>query len=486
VTAADGVRAPTLAGMTTTTGRPTLESLAPATPAIDLAAARRTHELDRAHVFHSWSAQGALDPMVVTAAQGSWVWDGEGRPLLDFSSQLVNTNIGHQHPAVVRGIQEQAAKLCTVAPQHANDARSEAARLITQRTGASLNHVFFTNAGAEAIEHAVRMARLHTGRRKVLARYRSYHGGTQTAVNLTGDPRRWANDTGSEGVVHFFGPFTYRSAFHAETDEQECARALEHLEQVITLEGPGTIAAIVLETIPGTAGIMVPPAGYLAGVRELCDRFGIVWIADEVMAGFGRSGAWFSLDHFGASGGGPVDPDLITFAKGVNSGYVPLGGVIVSEPIYDTFRDRVYPGGLTYSGHPLACAAAVATLTAMAQEGIVENAARVGADVIGPGLRELAERHEIIGDVRGVGVFWAVELVRDRASREPLVPYNASGPAAAPMGALVAACKRRGLLPFVNMNRLHVVPPCTVTDAEARLGLSLLDDALAEVAASSL
>jgi taurine--2-oxoglutarate transaminase len=459
----------------------TVESLAPAAPPLDLDGAQRTHDLDRAHVFHSWSAQGALDPMVVTGARGSWLWDGDGRPFLDFSSQLVNTNIGHQHPAVVRGIQEQAAKLCTVAPQHANDARSEAARLIIERAPGELSHVFFTNGGAEAIENAVRMARLHTGRRKVLTRYRSYHGHTQTAIHMTGDPRRWPNDTGAEGIVHFFGPYTYRTAFHAQTDDEECARALAHLEQVVQLEGPATIAAIVLETIPGTAGIMVPPPAYLAGVRDICDRYGICWIADEVMAGFGRTGAWFAVDHFSTADGGAVVPDLITFAKGVNSGYVPLGGVILGDAIYETFRERPYPGGLTYSGHPLACAAAVATINAMTDEGIVQNAARIGAEVIGPRLAELAQTHPVIGEVRGLGVFWALELVSDRDTREPLVPYNASGAAAAPMNALVAACKKRRLLPFVNMNRLHVVPPCNVTEGEARLGLDLLDDALGEL-----
>jgi taurine---2-oxoglutarate transaminase len=463
-----------------------VDSLAPAAPEIDPEAVQRAYDLDRAHVFHSWSAQGALQPMVVTGAQGSWVWDGEGRPLLDFSSQLVNTNIGHQHPAVVEAIQRQAARLCTIAPQHANDMRSEAARLIVERApGDALNHVFFTNGGAEAIENAVRMARLHTGRRKVLARYRSYHGHTQAAIHLTGDPRRWPNDSGAEGVVHFFGPFTYRSAFNATTDEEEGERALAHLEQVVQLEGPSTIAAIVLETIPGTAGIMVPPKSYLAGVREICDRYGIVWIADEVMAGFGRSGAWFSVDHFRAADGGALAPDLLPFAKGVNSGYVPLGGVIVGDAIYETFRERPYPGGLTYSGHPLACASAVATIEAMTTERIVENAARIGEQVLGPGLADIAARHAVVGEVRGLGVFWALELVRDRETREPLVPYNAAGAAARPMNELVTACKRRGLLPFVNMNRLHVVPPCTVSDEEARLGLTLLDDALAEVGSAA-
>ena len=325
------------------------------------ALAARTHELDRAHVCHSWSAQAEIDPMTIVAAQGSYVWDGDGRRLLDFSSQLVNTNIGHQHPKVVAAIQEQAARLCTIAPQHANDARSEAARLIAERTPGELHKIFFTNGGADANEHAVRMARLHTGRYKVLTRYRSYHGGTDTAINMTGDPRRWPNDYCNSGVVHFFGPFLYRSHFHAGTEQEETARALAHLDDVIRLEGPSTVAAIVLETIPGTAGIMVPPPGYLAGVRDLCDRYGIVFIADEVMAGFGRTGKWFGLDHFG------VTPDLITFAKGVNSGYVPLGGVAISPAIAETFAHRPYPGGLTYSGHPLATAAAVATINTMAR-----------------------------------------------------------------------------------------------------------------------
>ncbi|MBU8817479.1 aspartate aminotransferase family protein [Mycolicibacterium goodii] len=433
------------------------------------AEAARAYELDRAHVFHSWSAQEEITPMTVTAAQGSYLWDGDGNRLLDFSSQLVNTNIGHQHPKVVAAIAEQAAKLCTVAPQHANAARSEAARLIAERTPGELNKIFFTNGGADAVEHAVRMARLHTGRYKVLSRYRAYHGGTDTAINLTGDPRRWPNDRGNAGVVHFNGPFLYRSSFYAETEEQESQRALEYLEKLIQMEGPSTIAAIILESIPGTAGIMVPPPGYLAGVRELCTRYGIVFIADEVMAGFGRSGKWFSINHF------DVVPDLMTFAKGVNSGYVPLGGVAISPEIYETFAHRAYPGGLTYSGHPLACAAAVATINAMEDEGMVENAAKVGAEVIGPGLAELAAKHRSVGEVRGLGVFWAVELVKDRQTREPLAPYGSSSPA---MNAVIAACKAGGLLPFANFNRIHVVPPCNVSADEVREGLAILDKAL--------
>jgi taurine--2-oxoglutarate transaminase len=286
--------------------------------------------------------------------------------------------------------------------------------------------------------------------------------------------------------VHFFGPYLYRSEFHATSEQEECERSLAHLRQVVAMEGPATIAAIVLETIPGTAGIMIPPPGYLAGVREICDAAGIMLIADVVMAGFGRAGDWFAIDAHRTADGGPVVPDLVTFAKGVNSGYVPLGGVIVSDPIYDTFRDRVFPGGLTYSGHPLATAAAVATINAMTEERMVENARSIGADVIKPGLEAIAAAHPSVGEVRGTGVFWCVEFVRDQATRESLTAYNAAGVDYAPMTDLVAACKQRGLLPFTNMSRLHVVPPCNVTADETRLGLSLLDEAIGQMEAKHL
>ncbi|MFM9691919.1 aspartate aminotransferase family protein [Streptomyces europaeiscabiei] len=427
---------------------------------------------DRAHVFHSWSAQELIDPLAVAGAEGSYFWDYDGKRYLDFSSGLVYTNIGYQHPKVVAAIQAQAATMTTFAPAFAVEARSEAARLIAERTPGDLDKIFFTNGGADAVEHAVRMARLHTGRPKVLAAYRSYHGGTQQAVNITGDPRRWASDTGTAGVVRFWAPFLYRSRFHAETEEQECARALEHLETTIAFEGPSTIAAIILETVPGTAGIMVPPPGYLPGVREICDKYGIVLVLDEVMAGFGRTGTWFAADLF------DVVPDLMTFAKGVNSGYVPLGGVAISPAIAETFARRPYPGGLTYSGHPLACAAAVATLQVMEEEGVVTNAATLGASLIEPALRELAERHPCVGEVRGTGMFWALELVKDKETREPLVPYNAAGEANAPMLAFGAAAKANGLWPFINMNRTHVVPPCNITETEAKEGLAALDAAL--------
>jgi taurine--2-oxoglutarate transaminase len=332
--------------------------------------------------------------------------------------------------------------------------------------------VFFTNGGADANENAIRMARLHTGRTKVLSFYRSYHGNTGAAITATGDPRRWPNEF-AFGHVHFFGPFLYRTPFWSASEEQESARALEHLEQVIRFEGPDQIAAILLESIVGTAGVIVPPPGYLAGVRALCDKFGIVFIADEVMCGFGRTGKWFAFENF------DVAPDLITWAKGSNSGYIPVGGVVISDEIAATFDERVFPGGLTYSGHPIACASIVASIDAMRDEGIVEHAAEIGQNVLGPGLRKLAEQHPVIGEVRGLGVFWALDLVSNRQTKEMLAPYGGSSPA---LNELVAACKSRGLLPFANFNRVHVVPPCTVTESEIEDGLAILDDAFATIA----
>ena len=427
---------------------------------------------DRAHVFHSWSAQALIDPMPIASASGSYFTDYDGKRYLDFSSQLVNANIGYQHPKLVAAIQEQAARLCTIAPTFANDARSEAARLIAELAPGDLNQVFFTNGGAEATENALRMARLHTGRHKVFAAYRSYHGATAGAIAMTGDPRRWGSEPGIPGVVRYWGPYLYRSAFHASTPQEETERALEHLRDLIMVEGAQTIAAIILETVVGTNGILVPTPGYLAGVRVLCDEFGIMMIADEVMAGFGRAGEWFAIDHWG------VAPDLIAFAKGVNSGYVPLGGVLISDAIAASFQQRAYPGGLTYSGHPLACASAVAAINIFKDEGIVEHARALGTDVIGPELAKLADRHPSVGEVRGLGVFWALELVRDRATREPLMPFNAAGADAKPMTEFAAACKQRGLWPFTHFNRTHVVPPCTTTADEVREGIAILDEAL--------
>ncbi|QWF16570.1 aspartate aminotransferase family protein [Lysobacter capsici] len=427
---------------------------------------------DRAHVFHSWSAQASLDPLVVAGASGSYFWDESGKRWLDFSSQLVNVNLGHQHPRLIEAIKAQADKLCTVAPYHANEATAEAARLIAQVAPGDLNKVFFTNGGAEAVENAVRIARHHTGRHKLLSTYRSYHGATAGAISLTGDPRRWGAEPGISGAIKFWGPYPYRSAFHSSSPEQECERALAHLVDVLMVEGPHTVAAIVLESVVGGNGIVVPPDGYLRGVRELCDRYGIVMVADEVMAGFGRCGEWFAIDRW------RVVPDLITFAKGVNCGYVPLGGVIISERIAESFASKVFPGGLTYSGHPLACAAAVACIQVYRDEAIIERVRRIGDELIAPALEAIKQRHPSVGDVRGVGMFWAIELVRDRASREPLVPYNAAGADNRPMAEFAAACKDAGLWPFTHFNRTHVVPPLTISEDDLRKGLAIIDEAL--------
>ena len=434
--------------------------------------------LDKAHVFHSWSAQGLIDPLPIASALGSYFTDFDGNRYLDFSSQLVNVNIGYQHPKLIAAIQEYAAKMTTIQPAFANDARSEAARLICEVAPGDLNRIFFTNGGAEATENAMRMAKLHTGRHKVFAAYRSYHGATAGAITMTGDPRRWGAEPAMPGVVHYWGPYPYRSAFHSSTPEEETERALQHLRDLLMVEGAHTVAAIILETVVGTNGILAPPPGYLEGVRAICDEFGIVMIADEVMAGFGRCGEWFAIDHWG------VTPDLITFAKGVNSGYIPLGGVLINDAIAATFDQRVYPGGLTYSGHPLACASAVASINIFKDEGIIENARRLGADVIGPELAKIADRHPSVGEVRGLGVFWAVELVRNRATRAPLVPYNAAGADAQPMTDVAGAMKARGVWPFTHFNRVHFVPPCTVNAAEVDEGITALDAALAVADAS--
>lgn len=418
---------------------------------------------DIASVFHSWSAQGSLNPLVLTGGLGSTVWDAEGNKYLDFSSMLVNVNIGHQHPKIVAAIQEQATKLTTVAPAIANNMRALAAEKILKHAPAGFAKVFFTNGGADANENAIRMARIHTGRDKVISFYRSYHGNTGAAIVATGDWRRVPNEF-ARGHHHVFGPYLYRSEFWSETPEQETERALHNLERTIQAEGSTSIAALLIETIPGTAGVLVPTPGYLKGVREIADRYGIMLILDEVMAGFGRAGEWFAFNAF------DVKPDLITFAKGVNSGYIPVGGVIISEAISKTFDDRVFPGGLTYSGHPLASASIVAALDAMEEEGVIENSKHIGETVLGPGLHALMEKHEVIGDVRGMGVFWAVELVTDRRTKTP-VP-------AAEMAKLKADLTAAGLLPFMADNRIHVVPPAVVTEAEAKRGLAIIDAVL--------
>lgn len=444
-----------------------------------------SYQLDRANVFHSWSAQASINPITIAGASGCELWDYSGKRYLDFSSQLINTNIGHTHPKVVAAIKKQADVLPTVAPAHANLARGRAAELILkhanglhpgeggEQEGRFYDKVFFTNGGADANENAIRMARLTTGRDTVLSAYRSYHGATGSAIVATGDFRRVENQY-ARGHTHFFGPFPYRSEFWSTSPEEETERALHHLRRVIECEGPTAIAAIILETIPGTAGVIVPPRGWLAGVRKLCDQSGILLIFDEVMAGFGRTGDWFAWQNPDINPEG-IRPDLISFAKGVNGGYVPAGGVILSRPIAQAFDHRFYPGGLTYSGHPLAMAAIVATLEAYEEERIIENAAAVGRDVLGPGLQKLGEKHRIVGEVRGLGVFWALDLVSDPTTKEPV--------AASVIGKLKAECTKRGLLIFTVDNRLHIAPPCIITKEDVEKALVIYDEALTAVEA---
>src|SRR6187401_2184426 len=425
---------------------------------------------DAQYVLHSWSVRSAIDPIPIAGAEGRYFWDYDGKRYLDFASQLVNVSIGHQHPKVIAAIKEQADRRCTIGPMMANEKRSELARLLAEVTPGDLSMAFLTKGGAEANENAIKLARWYTGRNKIVARYRSYHGATAGAITLTGDPRRWPVEPGMPGVVRIFDPYTYRCPAGHPDPCPVCTGA-PHLEEILQYEGAHTVAAVILETVVGTNGIIVPPDGYLQGVREVCDRHGILLIADEVMAGFGRTGKWFGVDNW------DVVPDILTLAKGINSGYIPLGAMIVRKPIADWVRDKYFAGGLTYSGHPLACASAVASIEAFKEEGVVENSAEMGG-VFAEKLRELQGKHPSIGDVRGLGCFWGIELVKDRETREPLVPFNASGDAAKPVAALSKRALERGVYLMTHWNVVMVVPPLTITREELDEGIAALDDAL--------
>jgi taurine--2-oxoglutarate transaminase len=433
--------------------------------------AQRIQELDKQYVLHSWSVQNQLASLPVAGAEGRYFWDYDGKRYLDFASQLVNVSIGHQHPKVVAAIKEQADKLTTIGPPMAHEARSELARLLAEVTPGDLTMSFFTNGGAEANENAIKLARWYTGRHKIVARYRSYHGATAGSITLTGDPRRWPAEPGIPGVVRMLDPYTYRCPAGHPDPCPVCSGG-PHLEEILQYEGPQNVAAVILETIVGTNGIIVPPDGYLQSIREVCDRHGILLICDEVMAGFGRSGKWFACEHW------DVVPDILTLAKGINSGYVPLGAMVISEPIADWAKDKYFAGGLTYSGHILACASAIASIEAFQEEGIVENSAAMG-DVLAAELPGLLERHPSVGEVRGKGLFWGVELVRNRETREPLVPFNAAGEAMAPVTALAKAAMERGLYLMTHWNVIMVCPPLTIAREELHDGLGILDEALA-------
>ena len=423
--------------------------------------------LTRAHTLYEWSAQSKVDPIPVAGAKGCWFWTPEGKRYLDFNSQLMCVNIGHGHERVIRAIQEQAEQLAYVNPFMASEPRARLGEKLASITPGDIDVFFFTNGGAEANENAVKLARQFTGRHKVLARYRSYHGATAGAITLTGDPRRWAAEPGMAGVVHVMDPW-----HGIQRGWQDVNSALADLEEVIQFEGPQTIAAFILEPVTGTNGVLVPPDGYLQGVREICSKHGILLIADEVMSGFGRTGEWFAVNHWN------VVPDLMTMAKGLTSAYVPLGAVGMRRAIAEKFTDKVFYGGLTYNSHPLACAAALATLGVYEDEDLIANARRLGQVMKGL-LQQLASKHTIVGDTRSIGLFGIVELVKDRTTKEPLAPYNGTSE---PMQKLARYFREHGLYTFVRWNTFFTNPPLCITEEELRQGFDIIDRGLGQIA----
>lgn len=425
-------------------------------------------ELERRYVLRSWAVQSKNTYEEIVGGEGCWFWNREGKKYLDFSSQLVNTNIGHQHPKVIQAIKEQAEKLCYIAPFYASEPRARLAEMIAARAPGDLCKTLYTLGGAEANENAIKIARQYTGRFKILARYRSYHGATMGAITLTGDPRRPPVEPGLPGVVHVFEPYCYRCSFGKTYPGcgLECA---EHVREVMLYEGPGTVAAFFVEPVTGTNGVFVPPPEYLPRIREICSEFGVLLVADEVMTGWGRTGKWFGVDNWG------VVPDIMTMAKGVTQGYIPLGAVVVSEKIAAYFEERMLWCGLTYSGHPLACAAGVATLKVYEEEKLVDNAARLG-ELLKKRLLALKDKHPAVGDVRSIGLFAAIELVRDRATREPLAPWN--GPDPGIMGQLNRFLLDRGVYIYPRWNYLFIAPPLSINESELAFGLDAVDEAL--------
>jgi taurine--2-oxoglutarate transaminase len=422
--------------------------------------------LSRKHTIFEWSAQSKVDPIPVARAKGIYFWTPEGKRYIDFNSQLMCVNIGHGDERVVRAIQEQAAILPYANPFMATEPRARLGAKLAEITPGDIDCFFFTNGGAEANENAIKVARWYTGRQKILARYRSYHGGTAGAITLTGDPRRWASEPSIPGVIHVRDPY---HGIQKGWDTAEAA--LAELEEIIQLEGANTIAAFILEPVTGTNGILIPPDGYLQGVRALCDKYGILMIADEVMAGFGRTGKWFSIEHWN------VVPDIITMAKGLTSAYVQLGAVGLRRPIADHFRDNVFYGGLTYNSHTLACAAALATIAVYEEDRLIERAAQTGQVMKGL-LEDLAARHPSVGAVRSIGLFGIVELVRNRKTMAPMAPFNGTSPE---MQALAKFFREEGLYTFVRWNTFFTNPPLSITEEELREAFAIIDRGLTEV-----
>ena len=418
--------------------------------------------LSRQHVFFSWSVQNTVAPIPVVKGEGIYFWDADGKRYIDFSAQLINLNTGYQHPKVVAAIQEQAALLCAAHPNMATEPKARLAQMVAEVAPGDLNKIFFTLGGAEANENAIKFARLYTGKQKILARYISYHGATYGAVTLSGDYRRPPVEPGIPGVVHVFDPYCYRCLFGytRETCHREC---ITHIEKVIQYENPDTVAALFMEGVTGSNGILVPPDDYWPRLREITKKYGIFLVSDEVMSGFGRTGEWFAVDHWG------VVPDIMTIAKGLTSGYVPLGGVVVSDAIARHFDDKMLYMGLTYYGHPLACAAGIATLNVYKEENLIENSRRLG-ELLQFELHEIKRRHEVVGDVRSIGLFSVIELVSDRASKEPL------GQDA--MNRIRKELLEAGLSTYINKNLVFACPPLVISQEELLFGLRTIENAI--------
>ncbi|HKZ85861.1 MAG TPA: aminotransferase class III-fold pyridoxal phosphate-dependent enzyme [Anaerolineae bacterium] len=427
--------------------------------------------LSKEYTLWSWSAQAAVNPIPMVRGEGIYFWDADGKRYVDFNSQLMCVNIGHGDRRVIEAIKQQAEELPYAGPGMATRVRAEFGPLLAKHTPGDLNKFFFTLGGAEANENAIKFARFYTGRHKIITRYRSYHGATHGAITLTGDPRRWPNEPGMGGVVRVFDPHKYRSLLYREGDSDEvfAQKCLDQIEEVMMYEGPHNIAAVFIETVTGTNGLIVPPNGYLQGLRALCDKYGILLICDEVMCGLGRAGAWFAVDHWA------VVPDIITMAKGLTSAYMPLGCVALSEKIARHFDDRVFSGGLTYNGHPMCLAAAIANLKVLEDDDLVGNARRMG-NVMAGLLDDLKAEHPSVGDVRSIGLFGIVELVKSRNTKEPLAPFNGTSE---PMQKLAAFFKQKGLYIFTYSNTFFTNPPLCITETQLKEAFEIINEGLA-------
>lgn len=425
-------------------------------------------EMGKKYNLYSWSAQRKVNPANIVKAEGIYFWDEDGKKYYDMSAQLVNMNLGHGNKKLIQAIKDQADKLPFLAPSFSCDVRTEAARKIVEISGLEGAKVFFTNAGAEANENAIKLAKAYTGKWKVFSMYRSYHGATYGAANLTGEPRRFINEPGIPGFIKFDGPYPYRAPKACKFDSEEDVTAfyLELLENQILYEGPDLIAAIFLETVVGSNGVLIPPKGYLEGVRALCDKYDICMVCDEVMAGFGRTGKWFAFQNW------DVKPDLITFAKGSTCGYVPLGGVVVSKKIAEFYDDNKMFCGLTYSAHPMGCAVAIAAIDAYRDDKVFDNVLKVGK-VLGEGLEALKAKHACVGDVRYIGLFSIVEFVKDKATREPIVPFGKDPEGIMPK--ILGMLKAEGFYTYAHENMIHVSPPLIITEQEMKEALQMLD-----------